>query len=155
MILPQRLEPSMAMSSSAHRDAAAYPLQSLFVPFPFVCFTLTLATDIAFFMTSNLMWQNFSAWLLFAGLVFGGLGIIAAILDMVRPRTRPLRPAMLASLLYLVILGLAFVNSLVHAGDGWTAVVPYGLALSAVTFVLCLIAAAVSTRKYGRLAWRV
>jgi uncharacterized membrane protein len=61
----------------------------------------------------------------------------------------------LAALLYLVILALAFANSLVHAGDGWTAVVPFGLALSAVTFLLCLIAAAVSARKYARLAWRI
>jgi len=145
----------MAVLSSHDRDAAAYPLQSLFVPFPFVCFTLALATDIAFWQSNNLMWQNFSAWLLFAGLVFGAIGLLAGLMDLVRPRTRPLRPAFLAALLYLVILALAFANSLVHAGDGWTAVVPFGLALSAVTFLLCLIAAAVSARKYARLAWRI
>ncbi|ACI57851.1 conserved hypothetical conserved membrane protein (plasmid) [Rhizobium leguminosarum bv. trifolii WSM2304] len=38
----------MAILSASDRDAAAYPIQSLFVPFPFVCFTLALATDIAF-----------------------------------------------------------------------------------------------------------
>jgi uncharacterized membrane protein len=145
----------MAVLSSHDRDAAAYPLQSLFVPFPFVCFTLALVTDIAFWQSNNLMWQNFSAWLLFAGLVFGAIGLLAGLMDLVRPRTRPLRPAFLSALLYLVILALAFANSLVHAGDGWTAVVPYGLALSALTFILCLIAAAVSARKYARLAWRI
>ncbi len=145
----------MAVLSSSNRDAAAYPLQSLFVPFPFVCFTLTLATDIAFFFSANLMWQNFSSWLLFAGLVFGGIALVAGLMDLVRPRTRPLRPAFLSALLYLIILGLAVLNSLVHAGDGWTAVVPYGLALSAVTFVLCLIAAIVSAHKYAKLAWRI
>jgi uncharacterized membrane protein len=145
----------MAIYSSHNHDAAAYPLQSLFVPFPFVCFTLALATDMAFWQSNNLMWQNFSAWLLFAGLVFGAIGLLAGIMDLVRPRTRPLRPAFLSALLYLVILALAFANSLVHASDGWTAVVPYGLALSALTFILCLIAAAVSARKYARLAWRI
>jgi uncharacterized membrane protein len=145
----------MAVFSSRNRDAAAYPFQSLFVPFPFVCFTLALATDIAFWQTANLMWQNFSSWLLFAGLVFGAIGLLAGLLDLVRPRTRPLRPALFAILLYVVILVLAVVNSFVHAGDGWTAVVPYGLALSAITFVLCLIAAALSSRKYARLAWRI
>ncbi|EUB98331.1 Protein of unknown function DUF2231, transmembrane [Rhizobium sp. CF080] len=145
----------MAIFSPSDRDAAAYPLQSLFVPFPFVCFTLALATDIAFWWNGNLMWQNFSAWLLFAGLAFGVLAILAGLMDLVRPRTRPLRPAWLSMLLYLIILGLAFVNNLMHAGDGWTAVVPYGLVLSAATFVLCLVAAAVSARKYARLAWRV
>lgn len=145
----------MAVLSSHDRDAAAYPLQSLFVPFPFVCFTLALATDIAFWQSNNLMWQNFSAWLLFAELVFGAIGLLAGLMDFVRPRTRPLRPTFLSTLLYLIILALAFANSLVHAGDGWTAVMPYGLGLSAVTFVLCLVAAAVSARKYARLAWRI
>ncbi|MGR9424504.1 DUF2231 domain-containing protein [Rhizobium leguminosarum] len=145
----------MAIFSDRDRDAAAYPIQSLFVPFPFVYFTLALATDIAFWQSGNVMWQNFSAWLLFAGLMMGLLGIIAGLMDLMRPRTRPLRPPFLSSLLYLIILALALANSLVHAGDGWTAVVPYGLALSAVIFLLCLVDAAVSARKYARLAWRV
>ena len=145
----------MAVFSSSNRDAAAYPLQSLFVPFPFVCFTLALATDLAFWQTANLMWQNFSSWLLFAGLVFGAIGLLAGLLDLVRRRTRPLRPGFFSVLLYLLILVLALVNSFIHAGDGWTAVVPYGLALSAITFVLCLLAAISSSRKYARLAWRV
>jgi len=59
------------------------------------------------------------------------------------------------SFIYIVILALAFLNSLVHAGDGWTAVVPYGLAISVVTFVLSVFAAAISARKYSRLAWRI
>ncbi|MBY3196659.1 DUF2231 domain-containing protein [Rhizobium laguerreae] len=144
----------MAISAS-NRDSAAYPMQSLFVPFPFVCFTLALATDIAFWQTGNLMWQNFSAWLLFAGLMLGSLAILAGLMDLMRPRTRPLRPPLLSALLYLIILSLAFANNIIHAGDGWTAVVPHGLMLSAVTFILCLVAAAVSARKYARLAWRI
>jgi uncharacterized membrane protein len=145
----------MAVFSSSSRDAAAYPFQSLFVPFPFVCFSLTLVTDFAYFMTSDIMWQNFSSWLLFAGLLFGSIGLLAGILDYIRPRTRPLRPAFSTALLYIVILAIAFINSFVHARDGWTAVVPYGLTLSAITFVLLLLAAAVSSRKYARLAWRI
>lgn len=127
----------MAIFSASDRDAAAYPIQSLFVPFPFVCFTLALATDIAFWQSGNVMWQNFSARLLFARLVFGALAILAGLVDLMRPRTRPIRPPFLSSLLYLTILALALANSLVHAGDGWAAVVPYGLALSAVIFLLC------------------
>ncbi len=144
----------MSTSSSA-RDSAAYPYQAVFIPFPFVCFTLALLTDLAYWQTANLMWVNFSAWLLFAGLVFGAVGLIAGLLDLVRPRTRPLRPGLLVILLYLVILALAIFNSLLHAGDGWTAIVPFGLATSAVTFVLMIFTAALSSRKYARLAWRI
>ena len=143
------------MSEVSRREASAYPFQSLFVPFPFVCFSLALGTDIAFWQTANLMWSNFSAWLLFTGLVAGGLAILAGLLDLLRVRTRPMRPSFLSILLFVVMLALAFVNSLVHAGDGWTAVVPYGLILSAVTFAVSLMAVASSTGKYSRLAWRV
>jgi uncharacterized membrane protein len=145
----------MAVLSSSNRDSAAFPFQSLLVPFPFVCFTLVLLTDCAFVVSGNLMWQNFSSWLLFAGLVFGAIGLLAGLVDLLRPRTRPLRPGFAAILLYFLILALAALNSFVHAGDGWTAVMPYGLALSAATFVLSLLAAAASSRKYARLAWRV
>lgn len=140
---------------SSRRESSAYPFQLFFVPFPFVCFSLALCTDIAFWQSGNLMWLNFSAWLLFAGLVFGGLAVVAGLLDLVRKRTRPMRPSFLAIILFLVMLALAFVNSLVHAGDGWTAVVPYGLLLSAVTFAVSLMAVTASSRKYARLAWRV
>ena len=143
------------MSEASCAEASAYPFQLYFVPFPFVCFSLALGTDIAFWQTANLMWSNFSAWLLFTGLVFGGVAILAGLLDLLRRRTRPMRPSFFAIILFLVMLVLAFVNSLVHAGDGWTAVVPYGLLLSAITFVVALMAVAASSRKYARLAWRV
>lgn len=146
----------MAILTLSNKEAAAYPMQSLFVPFPLVCFTLTLATDIAYWLSGgNLMWQNFSSWLLFAGLVIGAVGLVAGLLDLIRRRTRPLRPGFLAILFYLAALALALVNSFVHARDGWTAVVPYGLMLSAATFVLVLFAAMTSARKYSRLAWRI
>jgi uncharacterized membrane protein len=111
------------------------PFRSVFMPFPIACFTLTLLTDIAYWQTSFLMWHNFSSWLLFAGLVFGGLAVVAAIVDFFTARLmRPVAwPLVIGGLLTLV---LAFVNSLLHAGDGWTAIVPYGLILSAVTIIV-------------------
>ncbi len=143
------------MNDVSRDYASAYPFQSLFVPFPFVCFSLTLGTDIAYWQTANLMWTNFSAWLLFAGLVTGGLALLAGLVDLLRRRTRPMRPSFVSILLFLAMLIFAFVNSLVHAGDGWTSVVPYGLLLSAITFVIALMCVVSSTRKYARLAWRV
>lgn len=105
---------------------------------PAVCFTLTLLSDIAYWQTENLMWHNFSSWLLFAGLVGGGFAAVALAIDFVRRRRfgldlNPLFPlgAMLAWL-------LALLNSFVHAGDGWTAIVPWGLVLSAVVVLLML-----------------
>ncbi|MCO5730022.1 DUF2231 domain-containing protein [Rhizobium sp. SSA_523] len=119
--------------------APAYPLSALFAPFTFVCFTLALATDILYWRSEMLMWQNFSSWLLLTGEVFGGLAILFGIIDFMRPSTRPWRPSFAAAGVFVCVLILAFVNSLVHAGDGWTAVVPMGLTISAATFVLLLI----------------
>ncbi|MBB3947278.1 putative membrane protein [Rhizobium skierniewicense] len=143
------------MSDSTGREASAYPFQSLFVPFPFVCFSMALGTDIAYWQTANLLWLNFSAWLLFAGLVFGGLALLAGFVDLFRVRTRPMRPSLFSIVLFIGMLVLALLNSLVHAGDGWTAVVPYGLLISTMTFVVALTTVAASSRKYARLAWRV
>lgn len=119
---------------------ARQPIHAMLVPFPIVCFTLTLLTDIAYWQTSNLMWHNFSAWLLFAGLVFGALAALAGVVDLLfRASVRAQRPAWPHAIGSMIVLALAVVNSLLHAGDGWTAIVPWGLALSAVTVVLMIV----------------
>ncbi len=46
-----------------------------------------------------------------------------------------------------VVLILALFNNLVHSRDGWTGVVPTGLTLSALTFLLMLVT--------GFLGWRM
>ena len=121
------------------------PLHAILVQFPVVCFTLALLTDVAYWQTANLMWQNFSAWLLFAGLVFAGLAMLAGIVDMLRPSVRRQGRSWVHAAGSLVVLGLALLNSFVHAADGWTAVVPWGLALSAVTVVAIIV-----TNWFGR-----
>ena len=119
---------------------AGHPIHAILIPFPIACFTLTLLTDIAYWRTSNLMWLHFSEWLLFAGLVFGVFAALAGAVDFLfRREVRARRPAWPHAIGGVVVLCLALVNSLVHAGDGWTAVVPYGLILSAVTVLLLVI----------------
>ncbi len=103
--------------------------------FPVACFTLALATDITYWRTSFLMWHNFSAWLLFAGVLGCGLALAVGIIGLFfRPRARPVAFWIGVAIVFV----LAFFNNLVHAGDGWTAIVPTGLSLSAAT-VLALI----------------
>ncbi|CAN7720656.1 hypothetical protein LJR098_003490 [Rhizobium sp. LjRoot98] len=137
--------------SRTHR--LGYPFQKLFVPVSLVSFTLALATDVVFWQTADLMWQNFSAWLLFAGLVGGALAVIAAIIDLIRPETRALRASVLEVLGFIVALLLALINSFVHAGDGWIAVVPLGLALSGATFVVILLTLVFAARAARTSNW--
>ena len=139
-------------SGTIHQRSAAtilgLQLHSVLAQFPIVCFTLALLTDIAYWQTANLMWQNFSAWLLFVGLVVGVVAAIAGIIELfVRRANRDPRPHWVHSVGSVVVLILAFFNSLVHAGDGWTAVVPWGLTLSVITVILMIV-----TDFYGRLA---
>lgn len=121
---------------------AGHPIHAMLVPFPIVCFTLAFITDVIFWRTSYIMWQNFSAWLLLAGLIFGVLAALAGAVDfLARSRVRAQRPAWPHAIGNVIVLGLAFLNSLVHAGDGWTGVVPYGLVLSAATMILVFVTA--------------
>jgi uncharacterized membrane protein len=124
-----------------------HPLYSSFVSFPTACFVLTLLCDIAYWRTGILQWQTFAEWLLFAGLVVGGFVLLAAVVGLF---TRSAGPGALHALGILVVLALAFVNSLVHARDGWTAVVPQGLILSAATVVVMILTGLVGRARVRR-----
>jgi uncharacterized membrane protein len=114
-----------------HRFVTSVPIASL---------TLALATDIAYWRTSNLMWLEFSAWLLLVGVSVGvAAAVFGAIFFLVRFGTRAVRTAWPAAIGTLLVLVLACFNNLVHAADGWTAVMPWGLALSALTVLAILV----------------
>lgn len=113
------------------------PVYRTLVSFPIATFTLTVVTDLAYFQTSNLLWLHFSEWLLFAGLV---VGIAAAIYLGIICLVRRSRPSWFHALFGLIALILAALNSFIHTADGWTAVMPYGLATSIATVVAMLLA---------------
>ena len=118
---------------------AGHPYSSLLLPVPIVCFVGALLTDIAYDNSGgNLLWVNFSTWLLAAGLLFGVIAAILMIIDLARlPQLRSSWGWGSFALL-VVTLVIELINSLVHARDGWTAVVPTGLILSAIGAVLIM-----------------
>ncbi len=119
---------------------AGHPIHPMLVPFPIACFVGTLLTDIAYWRTADIMWSNFSAWLLAAGLVMGGLAALAGLIDFLGSRkVRSLRPAWVHMLGNILVLGLSLLNSFVHSRDGWTSVVPTGLILSAVVVLILFV----------------
>ena len=99
--------------------AAAFPL-----------FLGALLSDHAYSTSYELQWSNFASWLVAGGMVFLGLALLFAIVDLIRGR-RPL----LYFVLVLAGFVLGFVNALVHARDAY-AVMPTGLVLSLVGLVL-------------------
>jgi len=109
----------------------------MLVPFPIVCFVGTLVTDIAYYATAEMMWADFSAWLVSIGVVTGVLAAIAGLIDLLGNRLiRSLAPAWPHALGNLLVLVLATLNALVHTRDAWTSVVPTGLILSAIVVLI-------------------
>jgi uncharacterized membrane protein len=120
-------------------QVAKHPIHPILVPFPIVCFVGALATDIAYARTAEVMWADFSAWLLVIGMITGVLAGTAGLIDFLGNRLiRAHRPAWLHMIGNLAALLLALLNTLVHTRDAWTSVVPAGLILSVVVvLILC------------------
>ncbi len=127
-------------SLRATAQIARHPIHPMLVPLPIVCFVGALLTDIAYSVTAEMMWANFSAWLLTVGVITGALAAIAGLIDFLGNRLIRRQaqawPHMIGNLAVLII---AFFNALVHTRDAWTSVYPTGLILSAITVVILLI----------------
>jgi uncharacterized membrane protein len=116
----------------------AHPLYSALLPIPIICFAGALITDLAYIASAEMMWLDFSSWLLLAGLIGGGFAGALLIVELVRAHGR--RALLPHFFLLLAAWVVEVFNSFIHARDGWTAVVPTGLALSIVATVLSLLA---------------
>jgi uncharacterized membrane protein len=119
------------------------PINSMLVSFSVAYFAGALATDLAYWQMPDVMWERFSIWLIAAGLVMAGLATIAYVIDLAGRRRidRPAWPRMVG---YALAVLLALTNAFVHSRDGYTAVVPTGLMLSALVVVVLVLTALVA-----------
>src|SRR3954468_5576324 len=131
-----------SMTSDILRPTAAierHPIHPMLVPFPIACFVGTLLTDIAYWRTTNIMWADFSTWLVTTGVILGILAAIAGAIDFFSNRMiRAQAPAWPHVIGNAVALILGILNMFIHSRDGWTSVVPWGLALSAISVLILL-----------------
>jgi uncharacterized membrane protein len=117
-----------------------HPIHAMLVPIPITCFVGTLVTDIAYWGTADMMWADFSAWLLTAGLVASIFAVIAGLVDFLgERRIRTLRQAWIHGVGNALALTLAIFNELVHTRDAYSSVVPSGLILSALVVLILLV----------------
>jgi len=98
-----------------------------------------LLSDWAYAESYEVQWTNFASWLIAGGLVFAGIALLWATIDVLRSSATRHRRGAVYLVLLLASCVLGFVNALVHARDAWAAM-PAGLVLSVV--VLLLMAAA-------------
>jgi uncharacterized membrane protein len=95
------------------------------------------ATDAIYWRTLLFQWDNFSIWLIAAGLVLAGLAGLALLLDVARRRIGAMDWGRFAGFTAAALLSL--LNAFVHSRDAYTAVVPNGLELSALVTAILLV----------------
>jgi uncharacterized membrane protein len=141
------------MARDGFRSAARIggrPLYPLLVAFAVSCFLGMLATDIAYWGTADMMWADFSDWLVTGGVVVGYVAILLALIEVFALRSGRLRrPSWLYAIGNIVTLILATLNMLVHTRDAWTSVVPWGVVLSAAVVVVALVTGWVTRESYA------
>src|SRR5438309_5868188 len=110
-------------------------IHSMPASFSIAYFTGALVTDLVYWQTPDVLWERFSIWLISAGLVMAGLAAIAFVIDVAGHREidKPAWPRVIG---YAVAVGLEVISAFIHSRDGYTAVVPGGLMLSALVVVV-------------------
>ena len=118
------------------------PIHPMLVPIPIACFGGVLLTDLTYWWSADMMWADFSAWLVTVGVIVGFLAAVFGLIDFLSNRLiRVQSPAWPHAIGNVVVLILATLNMFVHSRDAWTSVVPWGLALSAATVLILLFTA--------------
>ena len=118
------------------------PIHPMLVPIPIGCFAGVLLTDLTYWWSADIMWANFSAWLVSVGVIFGYLAAAFGLIDFLSSRfIRAQSPAWPHAIGNVVLLILATLNMFVHSRDAWTSVVPWGLTLSALVVLILMFTA--------------
>jgi len=127
------------VAANTHRSQRTYrsrpgPLHATLLAGTVPLFLGAMLSDIAYYRSYQIQWSNFSSWLIAGGLVFCGLAILFALVNLIRATQKKGRPlAYLLLLLAAWVLG--FINALEHAKDAWAAM-PGGLILSVIVTLL-------------------
>ena len=116
-----------------------HPVHAVLLAAGLPLFAGALLSDVAYGSTYQIQWTNFASWLIAGGLVFAGLALLWAAIDLLRADLRWRRKSLLYFLLLLATFIVGFVNALVHSKDGW-ATMPEGPILSAIVTALALAA---------------
>jgi uncharacterized membrane protein len=117
----------------------ARPIHSMLASFSAAYFVGALVTDLVYWQMPDVLWERFSIWLIVAGLVMAGPAVFAYVINILAGRKRQSRPAWPRLAGYVAAVVLALINAFVHSRDGYTAVVPTGLMLSASVVIVLLL----------------
>jgi uncharacterized membrane protein len=116
-----------------------HPLHALLAHVPNVVFVGALITDLVYWKTADILWADFSDWLLAVGALFAVLAALAGIADFALVGRNRTGAGAVHALGSVVVLVLAILNNLVHSRDAYTSAVPGGLILSALTVAVLIV----------------
>ncbi|RZJ82757.1 MAG: hypothetical protein EOO64_07345 [Massilia sp.] len=115
------------------------PLHTILLAGTVPLFLGALLSDIAYYQSYQIQWSNFASWLIAGGLLFCGLALLCALIDLVRAKPKTGRQKLYVVLL-LATFVLGLINAFEHAKDAWAAM-PSGLVFSVIVTVLACAAA--------------
>jgi uncharacterized membrane protein len=128
----------MAVTVESRYSSSIHPLHAVLLAGTVPMFLGAALSDAEYASTYEIQWNNFASWLIAGGLVFGGIALLFAIIDLSRPARRaPGVGVYFAVLLATWIVGL--LDALMHARDAWASM-PGGLLMSVITAVLACVA---------------
>jgi uncharacterized membrane protein len=117
----------------------ARSVHSMLASFSAAYFAGALVTDTVYWQMPDVMWERFSIWLIVAGLIMAGLAAFAYVINTLAGRRRRSRSSWPRLAGDALAVFLAVINAFVHSRDGYTAVVPTGLMLSACVVIVLLL----------------
>ncbi|MCL6701823.1 DUF2231 domain-containing protein [Pseudomonas sp. T1.Ur] len=129
----------MTVTAHSYYRSTPGPLHAVLLASTVPLFLGGLLSDIAYYKTYQIQWSNFASWLIAGGLLFCGLALLFALVNLIRAERKAGR-AVGYFLLLLATWVLGLINAFEHAKDAW-AVMPQGLALSVVVTLLACVAA--------------
>ncbi|MEO6170274.1 MAG: DUF2231 domain-containing protein [Lysobacter sp.] len=127
----------MAVTSIPTVPTRFHPAHAFVLGGAVALFLGAMLSDLAYWSTYEIQWNNFASWLIAGALVVSAVAVLWALVDLFGRSYRG-RAAYPALMVLTWILG--FVNALVHARDGWASM-PAGLILSVIVVLLACAAA--------------
>jgi uncharacterized membrane protein len=128
------------MNPKSTASIAGHPIHPMLIPFPIAFLVTAFATDLAFWLTQDVIWATASMWLLGGGVVMGLLAALFGFTDFLGDvRIRNLNAAWQHMMGNLVAVVLALINWLIRYTAGAAAgVLPWGIWLSLAVVLLLL-----------------
>lgn len=128
-------------------DIRPGPLHATLLAGSVPLFLGALLSDITYAQTFQIQWANFASWLIAGALVFCGLALVFALVNLLRATRKAGRPVGYV-LLLLATWVLGLIDAFQHAKDAY-AMMPAGLVLSAIVTVLAILATWTGLRTGG------